>query len=45
MQQVFVDLRAKDRVRQLHLTDFLAIQIDNVDDRHYLFSFTLSEAK
>src|SRR2546428_4576465 len=37
MQQVLIDLRAKDRVRQLHLTDFLAIQIDYVDDRHNLF--------
>src|SRR5258707_11750855 len=46
MQQVLVDLRAKDRVRQLHLPDFLAIQVDYVDDRHNLFSlFTLSEAK
>src|SRR5712664_1684212 len=41
MQQVLVDLRAKDRVRQLHLTDFLAIQIDYVDDRHNLFSFSV----
>src|SRR5713226_9744972 len=39
MQQVLIDLRAKDRVRQLHLTDFLAIQVDYVDDRHNLFSF------
>src|SRR2546430_17249739 len=46
MQQVLIDLRAKDRVRQLQLTDFLALQIDYVDDRHYLFSFfTLSEAR
>src|SRR5260370_40211425 len=46
MQQVLIDLRAKDRVRQLHLTDLLAFQIDYVDDRHNLFSFfTLSEAK
>src|SRR5712672_4847529 len=46
VQQVLVDFRAKNRVRQLHLTDFLAIQIDYVDDRHNLFSFfTLSEAK
>jgi len=29
-----------------HLPDFLAIQVDYVDDRHNLFSlFTLSEAK
>src|SRR6266851_5542105 len=41
MQQVLVDLRAKDRVRQLHLTDLLAIQIDYVDDRHNLFSFSV----
>src|SRR5258708_8409286 len=41
MQQVLIDLRAKDRVRQLHLTDFLAIQIDYVDDRHNLFSFSV----
>src|SRR5260370_15582939 len=46
MQQVLVDLRAKDRVRQLHLSDLLAIQVDYIDDRHNLFSlFTLSEAK
>src|SRR5229473_1988931 len=41
VQQVLVDLRAKNRVRQLHLTDFLAIQIDYVDDRHNLFSFSV----
>src|SRR5260370_41311838 len=39
MQQVLIDLSAKDRVRQLHLTDFLAIQVHYVDDRHNLFSF------
>src|SRR6266849_4199484 len=39
VQQVLVDLRAKNRVRQLHLTDFLAIQVHYVDDRHNLFSF------
>src|SRR5882762_6273421 len=41
VQQVLVDLRAKDRVRQLHLTDFLAIQVNYVDDRHNLFSFSV----
>src|SRR5882724_9969522 len=41
VQQVLVDFRAKDRVRQLHLTDLLAIQIDYVDDRHNLFSLFL----
>src|SRR5713101_4464048 len=41
VQQVLVDLRAKNRVRQLHLTDFLAIQVDYVDDRHNLFSFSV----
>src|SRR6266851_3055389 len=40
VQQVLVDLGAENRVRQLHLTDFLAIQIDYVDDRHNLFSFS-----
>src|SRR2546428_8662729 len=40
MQQVLIDLRAKDRVRQLHLTDFLAIQIDYVDDRPNLVSLS-----
>src|SRR5229473_793648 len=41
VQQVLIDLRAKDRVRQIHLTDFLAIQVDYVDDRHNLFSFSV----
>src|SRR6266404_8237282 len=38
MQQVLIDLRAKDCVRQLHLTDLLAIQIDYVHYRHNLVS-------
>src|SRR6266849_8971453 len=41
VQQVLIDLRAKDRVRQFHLPDFLAIQVHYVDDRHNLFSFSL----
>src|SRR6202158_2647039 len=41
VQQVLIDLRAKDRVRQFHLTDFLAIQVNYVDDRHNLFSFSV----
>src|SRR5438309_2306122 len=39
VQQVLVDFRAKNRVRQLHLTDFLAIQVHYIDDRHNFFSF------
>src|SRR5260370_18357393 len=39
VQQVLVDLLAKNRVRQLHLPDFLPIQIDYVDDRHNLFPY------
>src|SRR6266404_5022935 len=46
VQQVLIHLRAKDRVRQFDLADFLATQIDYIHDRHNLFSFfTLSEAK
>src|SRR6266478_4273700 len=43
MQQVLIDLRAKDCVRQLHLTDLLAIQIDYVHYRHNLFSFSVQD--
>src|SRR6266481_2989563 len=43
MQQVLIDLRAKDRVRQLHLTNLLAIQIDYVHYRHNLFSFSVQD--
>src|SRR5207237_8555434 len=34
VQQVRVHLRAKDRFREFYLADFLAIQIDDVHDRH-----------
>src|SRR5712672_3425636 len=34
MQQVGIHLRAKYRVGELHLPDLLAIQIDDIHDRH-----------
>jgi hypothetical protein len=38
VQQMLVHLRAKDRIRQFHLANFLAIQIDYIHDRHvFLF--------
>src|SRR5712692_7422443 len=40
VQQVLIHLRAKDRVRQLDLADFLAIQIDYIHYRHDLSSFS-----
>src|SRR5258708_18325706 len=45
VQQALVDLRAKNRVRQFHLPDLLAIQVDYAHDPADLFSlFTLSDA-
>src|SRR6267143_3237175 len=41
VQQVLIHLRAKDRVRQFDLADFLATQIDYIDDRHELCSFSI----
>src|SRR5207253_8297457 len=34
VQEVRVHLRAKNRFREFHLADFLAIQIDDVHHRH-----------
>src|SRR5258705_7605465 len=39
VQQVWIHLRAKHRVGELHLPDLLAIQIDYIHDRHNLDSF------
>src|SRR6267378_1586779 len=41
VQQVLIHLRAEDRVRQFDLADFLATQIDYIDDRHNFFSFSI----
>src|SRR6267143_1348073 len=41
VQQVLIHLRAKDRVRQFDLADFLATQIDYIHDRHNLVSFSI----
>ncbi len=41
VQQVLIHLCAKDRVRQFHLADLLAIQIEHIYDRHDLFSFSV----
>src|SRR6267143_1662994 len=41
VQQVLIHLRAKDRVRQLDLADLLATQIDYINDRHELCSFSI----
>src|SRR5271157_429158 len=38
VQQVPIDLRTKDRVRQFDLADFVAFQIDYVHDWHSVFS-------
>ena len=38
MQQVSVHLGPEDRVRQFHLADFLAIQIDYIHYWHVRFS-------
>src|SRR5213078_313377 len=43
VQQVLIHLRAKDRFRQFHLADLLAIQIDDVHYRHDLSSFFKSQ--
>jgi len=39
VQQVPIDLRTKDRVRQFDLADFLPFQIHHIYDRH---GFSLS---
>jgi hypothetical protein len=38
VQQVPIDLRTKDRVRQFDLADFLPFQIHHIYDRHGFFS-------
>src|SRR5579863_7641492 len=42
MQKVRIHLRAKHGIRQFHLADLLAIQINNIDDRHNFVSFSIT---
>jgi hypothetical protein len=41
VQQVPIDLRTKDRVRQFDLADFLPFQIHHIYDRHGFFSLSI----